>query len=240
MSQHKIFRLSAWELSASLTMAITLLFPALSRGQGAARDALHSFPAETQQMVHSSLAQLRALPEYPRIRQWIFAQRLRELESFLRSTGSDPEKDVDEVALGWRGDPSSAPFFGLAEGRLDPDRTHEYFVQRRRPFQQYAGYELYSSASDGDRADFFFVYFDSSAAAFGSLADIKTILDVRAGTHAALDSSSEFASAEAELEGTAPQWGIARGAAAASQAAPWLTAGAKLPVDLKAFLAPVK
>ena len=121
----KILRFSTTGFSTAVLIAILLLFPALSRGQGGGRDSLSIFPSDTQQLVYSNLAQLRALPDYSQIRQLLFTQQLRTLEDSLRSMGTDPEKDVDEVTLGWRGDPSSTSFFGLAEGRLQPDQVHD-------------------------------------------------------------------------------------------------------------------
>jgi hypothetical protein len=219
--------------------ALGALFPSSSRAQGA-RDALSSFPADTQQMVYSNLAQLRALPDYSRVRQWIFTPQLRRFEDFLRSMGTDPEKDVDEVTLGWRGDPANSAYFGLAEGRMNPDRVHDAAVQQKIPTEQYDGYDLFSFEPGGTRDDIFFVLFDTGSAAFGRLNDLKALLDVRAGSHAALNSVTEFANGEAELEGIAPQWGIARGSAAANQAAPWLTGGAQIPGGTQAFLSSVQ
>ena len=240
MMRLKILRFPARDFPTAIVVAILLLFPALSRGQGAGRDAISVFPADTQQLVYSNLAQLRALPDYSQIRQLLFTQQLRTFEDSLRSMGTDPEKDVDEVTLGWRGDPSSTTFFGLAEGRLQPDQVHDYVVQHQLPYQQYAGYELYASGSGQDHSALYFVFFDSSSAAFGRLGDLKALLDVREGNHPSANSVSEFSDGESELEGTAPQWGIARGAAAANQAAPWLMGGAKLPTDPKVFLSTVQ
>jgi hypothetical protein len=209
-----------WGRAASIAAAVFLVFPALLRGQGAARDALSNFPTDTLQIVYSDLKQLRGLPDYPRIRQWIFTQQLRNFEDFLRAVGTDPEKDVDEVTLGWRGDPQNSTFFGLAEGTLDPDRMHDFAAQQKITIQQYGGYELYPFNSSQNRDDIFFVFFDSSSAAFGRLDDLKAVLGVRSGARPPLNSVAEFADGEAELEGTSPQWGIARGSAAANQAAP--------------------
>lgn len=235
------FRWPAWGPAASIVAGVMLVCPALLRGQSAARDALSSFPSDTLQVVYSDLRQLRALPDYARIRQWIFTQHLRNFEDFLRAAGTDPEKNVDEVTLGWRGEPDNSNFFGLAEGNLDPDRMHDFAVRQKITTQQYGGYELFPFNSSQTRDDLFFVFLDSSSAAFGRLDDLKAILDVRAGTRPPLSSVSEFANGEAELEGTAPQWGIARGSAAANQAAPWLSGGAnKSTIDPKAFLTAVQ
>jgi len=217
--------------------AALLLFPTALHSQQVARDSLSSFPADTHQMTCANLAQLRSLPDYPRIRQRIFNQQLSNLQDFLRSMGTDPEKDVDEVMLGWRGEPANtSSFFGLAEGRFQRDQIHESFVRSQLPIRHYEGVELYAFGSGDDPADLFFTFLSSSLAAFGRLSDLKALLEVRAGGRPALDSNAIFVNGEAELEGTAPQWGIATGKAAAHLAAPWLASGGKLPVDPSAFL----
>ena len=234
---------SFWTIAFSMRMAVLtsfLIFPALMFGQSGARDALSAFPADTQQVIYSNLAQLRSLPDYPQISQWIYTRQLTDFADFLRSMGTDPEKDVTEVTLGWRGEVGKASFFGLAEGQFQPDSIHEYVIQHQLPYQQYEGYDFYAFDSGADREGIFFVFFDSSTAAFGRLDDLKAILETRAGARPRLDSVAEFVNAEEELEGSASQWGIARGAAAVNQAAPWLSQGAKLPVDPNAFLAPIQ
>jgi len=218
-----------------------VLFPAVLSGQGVARDALASFPADTQQFAYVNLAQLRSMPEYPQIRRRLLDRQLRDFQEFLRSTGTDPDKDVDEVVLGWRGEVSGgAGFFGRAEGRFDPERVHRFFVQQQLPLRQHAGLELYAYGAGESPSDIFFAFFNSSSAAFGRLRDLEEMLDVRAGGRPALDSNAAFVDWEAELEGSSPQWGIATGKAAAGQAALWLAVGGKLSVDPGVMFSPVR
>ncbi len=225
----------------ALSGILVLLCPTLLRGQVVAREALSTFPANTEQLAYTNLAELRSLPNYPQIRPRLFTRQLRDFQDFLRSMGMDPEKDVDEVALGWRaGRLDTASLFGLAEGRFQLERAREFFAQNQLPRREHAGYELYAFGSGEDPADLFFTFLSSSTAAFGRLSDLKAMLDVRAGAEPSLDSNATFLGWEAELEGTAPQWGIASGKAAAGQAAPWLGAGGKSPVDPSAFLRPVQ
>lgn len=220
----------------SLLRLFALLCARELYGQQLGREALSSFPADTNQITFSNLAQLRSLPDYPSIRQRMFNQQLNNLQEFLRSMGVDPEKDVDEAMLGWRGEPSNVGgYFGLAAGRFLAAKIHDSFVRNKLPVREYQGVELYAYGSGEDAADLFFTFLNSSMAAFGRLGDLRAILDVRAGEHAALDSRQMFVNGEAELEGTAPQWGIATGKAAANLAAPWLTSGGKFPVDPSAF-----
>lgn len=228
----------AWRKALSV-IACLLLFPALSSAQGAARDALACFPADAQQMVYLNLAQLRVLPEYPQIRQRLLNLRLRDFQDFLRYMGTDPDKDVDEVVMGWRGDGSSG-LFGWVAGRFEPERAHRYFTDQRLPIREYAGLELYAFGSGEDIADVYFVFFNSSSGAFGQRHELKELLDVRAGMRPALDSNAAFVDWEAELEGTSAQWGIATGKAAANQAGPWMAAGAKQAVDPSVLFGPVR
>jgi hypothetical protein len=220
---------------------IVLSFPGLLCAQEAARAGLASFPADTQQVAYSNFAQLRSSPDYPQIRQHVLYQQLRGFQEFLRSVGVDPEKDVDEVMLGWRGESLSGPgSFGVATGGFDPDKVREFFTQTRLPVQSYAGFDLFAFGSGADSADTFFTFLDSSLAAFGRLRDLKAILDVREGSAQALDTNQNFRGYEAELEGVAPQWGILTGKAAANVAAPWLAGGKKNTIDMTAFLQPVQ
>jgi hypothetical protein len=215
------------------------LFPSLLHAQGAAREALASFPADTQQMVYLSLAQLRSQAEWPQIRERVLTRQLRDFQDFMRSVGVDPERDVDEVVLGWRGEANTG-LVGRAEGRFDTSRLRALVTRQNLPLREYLGHELYAFGSGEGPTDLLFVFFNESSAAFGRARDLRDLLDVRAGTKPALESNSAFVAWEAELEGTAPQWGVATGKAAASTAGPWLAAGGKLATDTSGFFAPLK
>jgi hypothetical protein len=221
---------------------MVLVCPAILSAQEFAHEALAVFPADTQQMVYTNLAQLRSSPDYPQLRDHVINQQLRYFQDFLRSVGINPEKDVDEVVLGWRGETSdTAGFFGLANGRFQPDKVQAYYAQSQLTLLSYAGFDLYAFGSGYDPEDLFFAFLDPARAAFGRLPDLKALLEVRQGSANGLDSSPNFSSWEAELESTAPQWGILSGKAATNLAVPWLYSGSSKPhVDLSAFLAPVR
>jgi hypothetical protein len=228
-------------IRAVLATWFILSVPRLLSAQQAARAGLASFPADTQQVAYSNLAQLRSSPDYPQIRQHVVYQQFRAFQEFLRSLGVDLEKDVDEVILGWRGESLSGPgSFGVAAGRFEPDKVREFFTQTRLPVRSYAGFDLFAFGSGADSADTFFTFLDSSLAAFGRGRDLKALLDVREGSADALDTNQTFRGYEAETEGTAPQWGILTGKAAANVAAPWLAGGKKNTIDMTAFLEPVQ
>ncbi len=222
-------------------LSVAILFSAPLYGQYAGEDALAKFPADTQQMAYTNLAELRQVPQFPLIQAHLLSPQLRNLESLLRAAGIDPDKDVSELVLGWRGQvQDTTRFFGLAEGSFNTDRIHEFFVNNKMPIQHYGGYDLYAFGSGAPRTAMFFTFFDSSTAEFGRLVDLKALIDVRNATKPALNSNPDFRRWEGDLEGLAPQWGIATGLAAANEAIPWLTQGKKIAVDPSALFGSVK
>jgi len=228
-------------IRATLTVCLLFFLPGLLCAQQAAHAGLASFPADTQQVAYLDLAQLRSSPDYPQIRLHILSQQLGGFQMFLRSVGIDPEKDIDELVLGWRGQTLSGPgSFGIAAGRFEPDRVQQFFGKTQLPAPSYAGYDLFAFGSGADPEDTFFTFLDSSLAAFGRLHDLKALLDVREGSAAGLERNETFRGYETELEDSAPQWGILSGKAAANAAVPWLAGGKKTTVDMTAFLEPVQ
>ena len=213
-----------------------LLFPTPLAADQLPGEALNTFPADTLQVAFTNLAALRSLSIYPQIRQRILNRQLHAFEEFLRPMGIDPEKDIDEVMLGWRGEmvgPSG--FLGMASGRFQPDVIRQYFEHTNLPVREYDGAELYAFGSGSDPNDLFFTFFDNSLAAFGRLADVKAMLDARQGSANALNSNADFVNWQGELDGTAPQWGILNGKSASNLAGLWLAPSGQKNVDLSSL-----
>lgn len=225
-----------------LLLVVLLLPSALLRAQGLAREAMASFPLDTQQIAYANLAQLRTLSNYGQLRRVLFNIQMQNFEQFLRPLGTDPEKDVDEVALGWRGSGgNSSAFFGLAQGQFNPARAQAYITKEQLPTSEYQGFTLDAFGSGLGRDDIFFTFFNSNLAAFGHLSDLKALVDGYLGRRTTLNSNADFVNWEAELEGSGPQWGVTTGKAAAGLAVPWLLgAKPKQNIDLSGLLAPVK
>ncbi len=200
---------------------------------------MSSFPADTQQMVYLNMAQLRGMAEWPQIRTRVLTRQLRDFQDFMRTVGIDPEKDVDEIVLGWRGE-NNTGMVGRAQGRFDTDHVRGLFKRQNLPVRDYLGHELYAFGSGEDAADVLFVFLDNSSAAFGRSQDLKELIAVHDGTKPALESNAAFVDWESELDGTAPQWGISTGKAAAGAAGPWLAAGGKLTADPSALFGNIR
>jgi hypothetical protein len=213
-----------------------LCFPAPLAADQLPQEALSTFPADTLQVAFTNLAELRSLPAYPQIRQRILSRQLRAFQDFLRPMGIDPDQDVDEVMLGWRGEivgPSG--YLGLAAGRFQPDLVQKYFDRTNLPTRAYTGANLYAFGSGSDPDDLFFTFLDSSIAAFGRLPDLKAMLDARQGSANALNANSDFVNWEGELEGTAPQWGILNGKSVSNLATSWFAGSGKKDVDFSSM-----
>jgi hypothetical protein len=199
-----------------------LCFSSRIRAQGLGSEALTFFPADTQQIAYADLSQLRTLPDYKQLRQALFSQEMKNLEGLLQSMGSDPEQDVDEVILGWRANAMSvSEAFGLAEGSFNSAQAQNSSATGYLQSRQYSGYTLMEYGV-GHGNGIFFSYLSSNLAAFGRLGDVERLIDDYVGKQSGLNSNSEIANWEAELEGSGAQWGITTGAAAATVAAPWL------------------
>ena len=200
-----------------------LLFPSPAAADQLPGEALNTFPSDTLQVAFTNLATLRSLAIYPQIRQRMLNRQLRAFEDFLRPMGIEPEKDIDEVMLGWRGEMMGpAGYLGIAAGRFQPDVIQQYFERTGLPVREYNSARLYAFGSGGDPDDLFFTFFDSTLAAFGRLGDMKAMVDARQGSINALNSNSDFVNWQGELDGTAPQWGIVNGKSAANMAGSWL------------------
>jgi hypothetical protein len=203
-------------------------FPAPLVAEQLPQEALATFPADTLQVAFTNLAELRSTPAYPQIRQRFLNQQLRTFQELLRPLGIDPDRDLDEVMVGWRGEIAGpSGYLGLAAGRFQPDLVEKYFDRTNMPIRQYDGTNLYGFGSGSDPGDLFFTFLNDSIAAFGRLADLKAMLDARQGSASALNANADFVGWEGELEDTAPQWGILNGKSVANLAGLWLAGGQK-------------
>ncbi|HEV2492406.1 MAG TPA: hypothetical protein VG204_04965 [Terriglobia bacterium] len=241
MNPHRLS--CAFKLACGIVVLAFALIPCRLNAQQPGQLALSTFPADTHQVSFTDLGQLRTSPDYPQLRDRLLGSQLRDLEQFLRPAGDDPEADTDAVMLGWRGDVSNpSGFFGLATGQFHPGQVLDFFKRSKLPIATYSGVQLYSNGSSEPRSRFFFAFLDDTTAIFGRLDDLKTLLDVRAGSRPALDTNASFVNWESELDGSAPQWAISTGRAAATEATLWLSGGGnvKPPADLGALMTPIK
>src|SRR5437016_2357362 len=236
------FRAHAGRRLGVPAILLVLLIPSLANAQELGATGLRDFPADTQQIAYLNMAELRSSPNYFAIHRQLFDHRMDEFEMFLRQIGTDAEKDVDEILLGWRGgNIEREDFFGVASGRFDPQHAHDLAADQGVMVVNYHGAELYGFNAAETNSNLYFTFLDETTAAFGRQTDLKALVDLHQGDGPPLDSNPDFVGWENELEAAAPQWGIATGRAAALQAAPWFAgAGGKVPLDPATVMAPIK
>lgn len=222
-------------------LLIVLLYPVFAPAQEVAHQALSTFPPDTQQVAYVNLAQLRSLPNYRQLRGILFSRQMTYFEQFLRSIGADPEKDVDAAIVGWRGDPTKgSPLFGLATGRFNAIDAQGSITQENLPTVQYQGFTLDAFGAGHSSQDLFFTFLNSGLAGFGTLTDLKSLIDGYLGRRSTLNSNQDFVKWENSLDGSAPEWGITTGKAALNVAAPWLAGMTDPKTGLESVIGPVK
>ncbi|MGH9397591.1 MAG: hypothetical protein ACRD18_12160 [Terriglobia bacterium] len=223
---------------------LAIIPPCAATAQDVAQQALSAFPSDTQQIAYVNLAQLRTLPNYRQLHGVLLNRQMHLFEDFLRSIGSDPDKEVDEAVVGLRS-AGDQPLFGLASGQFNPSQAQNFIVREKLPTRQYAGFTLDAFGPGLSADDLFFTFINPGLAAFGRLSDLEAVLDGYLGQRATLSSNRRFVNWEATLDGSGPEWGITTGKAAINLAAPWLLdnskpSGSKLKLDLSSVLGPIK
>lgn len=231
---------SSWILRITVATVLVGFFSAkFARAQDISQTALASFPADTQQIAYVNLAELRQLPNFSRISSALLNRQMLSFEEFLHSMESDPSKQVNEAAVGLRAE-GPQTLFGLASGEFDPAQVQNFIARQKFPTEQYDGFTLDSFGGGLSPNGLFFTFINPGLAAFGRLPDLQAVLDGYLGQRATLSSKKDFVNWVTELDGSAPEWGITTGKAAANLAAPWLLSESAQKLDLSSVLGPMR
>ncbi len=134
-------------------------------------EALLSFPDGTEYFEYDNLTELRRLPSYPELRKNFSGPALEEARSVLGALGI-PEEQVQEVITG---EGTSNEFFGLLSGTFSA-RLATAGLKARRYGAKLLDTEVYC-VGRGTCV----VFLEDSLAAFGSVARLKNMLEVRRG-----------------------------------------------------------
>lgn len=150
-------------------LAVITFVPALHAGILA--EALFSFPADTEYVEYDNLASLRTMPEYNKLRQRFAGKSLEEAASVLSQLGI-PESQLLEIVNASDANAS----FGLISGSFS-SRS----FRKSAAAQRYASTLVETQMFCAGRQTCV-VFLEDSLAAFGSPAQLKSILSARAGT----------------------------------------------------------
>jgi len=212
----------------SLMAAIALIFAAaFALPQRAAADSLGAdklalFPKETGEFGYANLKKARTMKWFPQLQEQMLPENFKQFEKFLASAGVDPNTQVEELAWGLAPEgltaktenagssavPTGEQVVGVALGNFTPDNTKNYFKQQKLPTFEVRGYTLYAFGTGSGSNDLFFMYFDSSTAAFGHRKLLEEMIEVHFGQEDSLLRNDKLYPLIAEANGSGLVWTV--------------------------------
>jgi hypothetical protein len=149
-------------------------------------------------------------------------ERFRQFERFLASAGVDPNSQVEEVAWGLIAEgvttktegtgstavPTGEEIVGVALGSYNPDSTEAFFKQQKLPTFKSHGFTMYAFGSGSGPNDLFFLFIDSSTAAFGHRTELEKMLNVRYGGEEGLMRNDSLFPLINEINGSGVVWAV--------------------------------
>ena len=153
----------------------------LRRRSSLGADTIALFPKDVGEFAYADLKKARSQKWFPQLQEQMLPERFRQFEKFLASAGVDPNSQVDELAWGLIAEgvtaktegtgstavPTGEEIVGVALGSYNPDSTEAYFKQQKLPTFKSHGSTMYAFGTGSGPNDLFFLFLDSSTAAFG-------------------------------------------------------------------------
>src|SRR5450755_1699518 len=210
-------KLNVFKIAATtLIFAAAFVMPQPASAGTLGADKLALFPKETGELGYADMKKARTLAWFPQLQQQMLPERFKQFERFLASAGVDPNSQVEELAWGLVPEgltaktenagsaavPTGEQVVGVALGNFTPDSTKAYFKQQKLPTFEVKGYTLYAFGTGSGANDLFFLYFDSSTAAFGHRKLLEEMVDVHFGQEDSLLRNDKFFPLVGEANGT--------------------------------------
>src|SRR5437899_4404850 len=183
-------------VAAVLVFAVaSLLTPPPARANRLGTDIIALFPKEVGEFAYADLKKARTMAWFPQLQQQMLPDRFKQFEKFLASAGVDPNTQVEELAWGLVAEgvtskteaagssatPTGEQIVGVALGNYNPDSTEAYFKRQKLPTFKARNYTLYAFGTGAGPNDLFFLFVDSSTAAFGHRSVLGKRVEVRFG-----------------------------------------------------------
>src|SRR5271155_2330289 len=203
-----------------LATAFALPKPAAAGTLGA--DKLALFPKETGELGYADMKKARTMKWFPQLQEQMLPANFKQFEKFLASAGVDPNSQVEELAWGLVPEgltakteqagssavPTGEQVVGVALGNFTPDATKTYFKQQKLPTFEVRGYTLYAFGTGSGANDLFFLYFDSSTAAFGHRKLLEEMIEVHFGQQDSLLRNDKLYPLVSEANGSGIVWTV--------------------------------
>ena len=161
---------------------------------GSVRPAI---PAEVQQIICVDYRALKNSDTAQALKAQVLPENLKEFESALKSTGINPDQDLDELTfISYRHGKQGVQIVGAAQGAF-PTKTvlHKLQLKKIKPMK-YRDSDIYPMA-DGMQMTFL----DDSTLLFGEASAVRGALDARDGYVQTLDSNPDISNLIEGVEG---------------------------------------
>jgi hypothetical protein len=208
--------------TAALILAAALVVPKPASAGTLGADKLALFPRETGELGYADLKKARTMKWFPQLQEQMLPANFKQFEKFLAAAGVDPNSQVEELAWGLVAEgltaktenagsaavPTGEQVVGVALGNFTPDSTKAYFKQQKLPTFDVRGYTLYAFGTGSGTNDLFFLYFDSSTAAFGHRKLLEEMIEVHFGQEESLLRNDKIYPLIAEANGSGIVWTV--------------------------------
>ncbi len=208
-------------VAAAILLAMALMIPPQVRADRLGSDKIALFPKEVGEFAYADLKKARTLKWFPQLKEQLLPERFRQFEKFLASAGVDPNSQVDELAWALvpegltaktEGTGSAVPtgeqIVGVALGTYNPSSTEAYFKQQKLPTFKARGYTMFAFGTGSGPNDLFFLFIDSSTAAFGHRSILEKMIEVRFGTEEGLLRNDKLYPLINETNGSGVVWAV--------------------------------
>jgi hypothetical protein len=221
-----------FKVTAALVFATaTLLGPQSARANRLGADIIGLFPKEVGEFAYADLKKARTMPWFPQLQEQLLPERFRQFEKFLATAGVDPNTQVEELAWGLVAEvatsktngtsktegvesaessavPTGEQIVGVALGNYNPESTESYFKRQKLPTFKARNYTLYAFGTGSGPSDLFFLFIDSSTAAFGHRSVLEKMVEVRFGAEDGLLRNDKFYPLINEANGNGIVWAV--------------------------------
>src|ERR1700726_2286433 len=209
-------------LAFAILVAVTLFLPGPANAGRLGTDIIALFPKEIGEFAYADLKKARTLSWFPQLQEQLLPDRFKQFERFLASAGVDPNSQVEELAWGLVPEgvtaktgatgsdavPTGEQIVGVALGNFNPGSAESYFKQQKLPTFKARGYTLYAFGSGAGPDDLFFLFIDSSTAAFGHRKLLEKMIEVRFGGEEGLLRNDQFYPLISDANGTGTVWAV--------------------------------
>ena len=177
-------------------LAVLLVFPAaLASAAALGTSARAVIPSEVQQIISVDYRALRDSPTALSLKERVLPENLKQFETALKSTGVDPEKDVDQLTFAlFRTEKNGLKVIGVASGEFSSKTVLARFKKQKVVGQKY------KSALIFPLSGMQMTFLDDWTMLFGDTPAIRAALDARNGDAQSLSSNGKVSDLISSVE----------------------------------------